>query len=89
MEDLQMEHAAGRTAASTAADHYALEALRWDWGDAYEIGHDDERGWRARRRDGLGGDLTATDPDGLYALIGDDYALRPVPRDYSAPLDDS
>jgi hypothetical protein len=68
---------------STIGDQYALEALRWDWGDAYEIGRDDERGWWARRRDGLGGDLTAPDPDGLYEAIAADYALKPVPR--SAP----
>ena len=34
-----------------------LEQLRWDWGGAYEI----EKG-RARRRDGLGGWLTAATP---------------------------
>ena len=74
---------------STTADKYALDALRWDWGDAYEIGCDDERGWWARRRDGRGDDLTAADPDKLYAVIADDYGLMPVGRDYSAPLDDS
>jgi len=84
-----MNEAAGRTAASTTADKYALDALRWDWGDAYEIGRDGERGWRARRRDGRDGDLTAADPDKLYAVIAADYGLRPVRRDYSAPLDDS
>jgi len=87
-----MEHAAGRTAASegmTTADKYELEALRWDWGDAYEIGRDDDRGWWARRRDGRDEDLTAADPDELYAVIAADYGLRPVGRDYSAPLDNS
>lgn len=65
--------------ASTAA-HHALEALRWDWGDAYEIGFDDDRSWHARRRDGLGGWLTATCPDELYEVIAADYAFKPVPR---------
>jgi len=86
-----MEHAAGRTAAGkgmTGADKYALEALRWDWGDAYEISHDDEDGWHARRRDGLGSLLTAPGSDELYKVIADDYRLRPVCRDYSAPLED-
>jgi hypothetical protein len=53
-----------------------LEQLRWDWGGAYEI----EKG-RARRRDGLGGWLTAATPGELRSLIGADYAERPVPRE--------
>jgi hypothetical protein len=82
-EGTQMEHAAGRTAASTgmtAADREALDALRWHWGDAYEIGRDEDRGWWARRRDGRGRDLTAATPDELLAEITADYTLRPVPR---------
>jgi len=75
-------------AARTAAD-YDLEALRHDWGDAYEIGRDEEHGWNARRRDGRGDLLTAADPDGLYKVIAADYSDTPVARDYSAPLDDS
>ena len=70
-----------------AAIEEALGALWWHWGDAYDIGHD-ERGWQARRRDGLGGDLTAPDPDALYGVIGADYALRPVPRG-AAPAEGS
>jgi hypothetical protein len=73
--------------ASTAAG-YELEALRFDWGDAYEIGFDDEHGWHAKRRDGLGAILPAADSDGLYGVIAADYRDRPVARDYSAPLDD-
>jgi hypothetical protein len=57
----------------------ALEALRFGWGDAYEISCDG--GWQARRRDGLGDDITAPDPDALWAAICEDYALKPVPRD--------
>lgn len=79
-----MDHAAGRTAAGTAAVKYELEALRWDWGDAYETEHDDEHGWQARRRDGLGGGLTAAGPDELYGVIAADYALKPVPRSAAA-----
>jgi hypothetical protein len=75
-----MEHAAGRTAAGKAADDDALDALRFHWGDAYEIGRDDERGWWARRRDGFGGDLSVAGPDELYEAIAADYALKPVPR---------
>jgi hypothetical protein len=65
---------------AAAAGRDALEALRWHWGDAYEIGFDDERGWHARRRDGLGGWLTAPDSDDLFGVIAADYALKPVPR---------
>jgi hypothetical protein len=60
----------------------ALEALRYDWGDAYEFGVEDESGvWWARRLDGKGGLIEAANPDDLRKLIHDDYALMPVPRD--------
>jgi hypothetical protein len=81
-----MEHAAGRTAASMAATGHELGALRWDWGEAYEIEHGDEYGWRAKRLDGLGGWLTAAGPDELYGVIAADYNAKPVPR--SATLAD-
>jgi hypothetical protein len=38
-----------------SVDEAALEALRFGWGDAYLIGHDDERGYWAARRDKIGG----------------------------------
>src|ERR1700722_10945046 len=44
----------------------ALAALRWGWGEAYRIGHDAARGWWAHRRDNLGGDITADEPDALW-----------------------
>ncbi len=59
----------------------ALEALRFGWGDAYEITSDNAHGWQARRRDGLGGAITAPDPDALWTAICEDYILKPVPRD--------
>lgn len=86
-----MEHAAGHTAASTgmtAADREALDALQWHWGDAYEIGRDDDRGWWAQRGDRRGQDLKAATPDELLAEITADYALRPVPRPDPAADDD-
>jgi hypothetical protein len=58
----------------------AVAALRHGWGDAYRIGWDAKRYWWARRRDGLGGDITAHDPDELWSAILDDYTLKPVPR---------
>jgi hypothetical protein len=70
--------AAGNRVDAVARD--AIEELRWHWGDAYEIGFDDDRGWHARRRDGLGGRLIAADPDDLIGVIAADYALKPVPR---------
>jgi hypothetical protein len=64
----------------------ALEAVGFRWGDAYLIGHDDERGYWAARRDRIGGLLMAADADELRRAISDDYALKPVPRE---PLTDS
>jgi hypothetical protein len=66
----------------------ALEALLWHWGDAYEIGRDDERGWHAKRRDEPGGSLSAPAADELYGVIAADYALKPVLRGV-APADGS
>jgi hypothetical protein len=74
---------AGRTAASKVLVESELRGLRWNWGDAYEVSHDDEQGWRAKRRDGQGGWLTGADPDELYKAITDDYSLRPVSRNYA------
>jgi hypothetical protein len=59
----------------------ALAELRWDWGEAYRIGHDPVRGWWARRRDNLGGDITADGPDELREAVRADYGARRVPRD--------
>jgi hypothetical protein len=56
-------------------DEAGLEAVRFDWGEAYEI-----EAWRGKRRDGLGGWIEATDPDGLGRAIKEDHAVRPVPR---------
>jgi hypothetical protein len=65
----------------------ALDALRYDWGSAYEIeGTDDE--WRARRLDGLGGWIEAESPDGLRNQIFCDYALKPVRLAVRGDLDD-
>jgi hypothetical protein len=62
----------------------ALDAIRFGWGDAYQIGHDDERGYWAARRDRIGGLLTAGDPDELRQAISDDYSVKPVPREPAA-----
>lgn len=79
-----MERAAETEAAGGqgAPVSQALDALRFDWGDAYEIGLDEDSGvWWARRRDGKGGRIEAPDPDGLRKLILDDYTFLPVRRD--------
>jgi hypothetical protein len=65
----------------TPSEQDALEAVRFGWGDAYMIGHDDERGYWAARRDRIGGLLTAADADELRQAISEDYALKPVPRE--------
>jgi len=71
---------AGRPQASLRPwEEAALEALRWDW--AYLIGHDDERGWWAARRDRIGALMTTDGPDELRREISEDYALKPVPRE--------
>ncbi|MGH3171462.1 MAG: hypothetical protein ACRDN0_37075 [Trebonia sp.] len=57
----------------------ALAVLRWNWGRAYEIDCDPGL-WRARRRDGLGEDITAREPDDLRDAILRDYDVNPVPR---------
>ncbi len=54
----------------------ALDALQWNWGEAYAItaaaGH-----WLAQRRDN-GHTLTASSPDRLREMIIEDYAAEPV-----------
>jgi hypothetical protein len=71
-------------AARTSLDKDALARLRYGWGDAYRIGRDDTRGWWARRRDNIGGDLTAADAGRLWDAILKDYIAHPVPRDTGA-----
>ena len=80
-----MSEGAQVTAAAGTDDDPALAALQFGWGDAYEIGRDEEHGYWARRRDGLGGRITADVPDGLWQAIHEDYDLKPVPRDLPAP----
>ena len=83
-----MDKAAPQAATSrngTAGDP-ALAALRWGWGEAYRISWDATHGWRAARRDGKGGDITADDPGQLWQAIVDDYTLLPVPRDCPPPV---
>jgi hypothetical protein len=60
-------------------DEWALIELRHHWDAAYEI--TDRPGWRARRRDGKGGWITAPDAETLAELIRADYTADPVPRD--------
>jgi hypothetical protein len=92
------EHADGRGITAVAGtgqprgglkpwEQDTLEAIRFGWGDAYLIGHDDERGYWAARRDRIGALITADDPDALWCEIVADYALRPVPREPPADGD--
>lgn len=74
---------AGRTAAARRAIENELEDLRFHWGEAYEVRHDDEHGWLAQRIDGQGGWLNTATTDELYKAITDDYTARPVSRDRS------
>ena len=72
-------------AASGQAGEQELAVLQWNWGEAYLIGHDDEHGWWASRRDEIGGLITETGPDELVAAIRADYTLKPVPRSLTPP----
>ena len=58
-----------------------LKELRREWGDAYLIDHDAERGWWAARRDQTGTFITAPDHEMLRAAIRADYGKRPVARE--------
>jgi hypothetical protein len=56
----------------------ALAALRWHWGDAYEL--TEALGvWRAVRLDNWRA-LVATDAEKLRDLIIEDYTKEPVPH---------
>lgn len=57
----------------------ALNALDWNWGEAYEIS-EALSVWRAVRRDSQR-TLIATAPKDLRDLIIEDYTKEPVPRD--------
>jgi hypothetical protein len=57
----------------------ALDALRWHWGDAYDVGCDDGVWWY-RRLDGLDGTRTAIGPDEVRNAIVKDYTDRPLER---------
>jgi hypothetical protein len=69
------------TGDSWAAEQFrlVLEALRWNWGEAYEIGITGGL-WYARRLDGRG-TLEEGGPEKLRAAILKDYTALPVPRD--------
>lgn len=69
----------GAESATAAFEAHALDALRWNWGEAYEITLDGGR-WRAWRRDRIGGVIEADGPEGLRNAILDDYLTRAVPR---------
>lgn len=67
-----------------AMTRHALDALEWNWGEAYEIGVT-EGLWHAKRRDGLGGTIDAAGPEDLKRAIKDDYTMKPVPRAAPGP----
>jgi len=56
-----------------------LDELRFHWGTAYDIDAADGV-CTARRRDGTGGPLADSSPEGLRQKIQADYAADPVPR---------
>ena len=64
-----------------------LDALRADWGAAYEIGYSDNR-WVARRKDGAGEPLRGLTPDDLAVAMRADWE-RPVRRPAAADSPDA
>jgi hypothetical protein len=70
----------GNAAGGALRADATLDALRWNWGDAYDIGCDDGVWW-FRRRDGIGSQETASSPDALRRAIVDDYTFRPMRRE--------
>jgi hypothetical protein len=59
-------------------DDGALDVLRQNWGEAYEIGIDEAGRPCARRLDGLGKWIIASTAEELNVKIVDDYTSRPV-----------
>jgi hypothetical protein len=66
-------------------DELPLAALRWHWGEAYEISHPERDVWVAQRLD-TRETVRAVSAEGLRDAIAADYGARPVPR---PPLRDS
>jgi hypothetical protein len=56
----------------------ALDLLGQAWGDAYDIGCDDQTWWY-RRKDGTGRTHTASSAE-LHKMLADDHAFFPVRR---------
>ena len=55
------------------AEDRALEVLRHDWGEFYNLGIGLDGFW-ARRHDGQGAEIRSTDPDELHRLLSADQA---------------
>lgn len=70
--------ASAQAATETEAGRRAREALELDYGDAYMIGHSEDHGWNAARRDEIGGYLAKDTPDELRAAMAEDLTVRPV-----------
>lgn len=68
---------AGRRGAFNVDPDRAAEAMRLEWGHAYDIGFADDA-WRAVRLDGTGDLLTGAVPDELAAAIRADWGDRSV-----------
>jgi hypothetical protein len=82
-----MGRASDGCAAAPPTGDAALDALQWNWGDAYTIGRDDGVWW-FRRRDGWGGTVRASTPNELREAIITNYVARPVRREISADVEE-
>lgn len=70
-----MDEAAPQAAGGMSAEHIAkvLDVLRLLWNDEYLIGHDDAHGWWASGRGVIGHIMTASSPEELGQMLGDDF----------------
>jgi hypothetical protein len=70
-----MGEAAPQAAGGAGTEDIArvLGVLRLLWDDEYLIGHNDEHGWWASRRGVIGHILTASSPEELGQMLGDDF----------------
>jgi hypothetical protein len=72
---MENRQACGRESESS---RQKLETLQMFWGLYYEFGTDGDDDWHADRRDGLGGRITAPDPDRLQPQVAENFAMKPV-----------
>jgi hypothetical protein len=74
-----MERAARIRAAEGQVSAATLKALRCSWGRTLRLGLGDDLGWRACRRNGRDGRVTAGCPAGMQAGLDGERGFVPPP----------